>query len=342
MHKAEIIPAIIFLAFISFSCQEDFNPKTKISDKYVVSCIITLDYEFYQSGIEARVSRIFDTNGFDSSQDTVNHLIHGADIHVEYRGSNYILKEDSSYRVKYFYYKYGLRFYPSQTVYLYAKMPDGTVLTGQTLLPKGLQLDYSFKFRHGFNPNLNRFLLGEAFKVYWGNQENHLFFPKLYLNYSVYCKPEPVHGDEGPPTPPPNFKRYTIEIPTTFMNKNGHNEPVFVNYTYDGSISYNYSAIDSMVARISQGNPNKKNYRLDGFTFSFAELDEPLSKYYASTKGGLDQYSISLDESVYSNIKGGIGIFGSTRKYREGLGVDTAYARSFGYRCPGESFPDSL
>jgi hypothetical protein len=40
-------------------------------------------------------------------------------------------------------------------------------------------------------------------------------------------------------------------------------------------------------------------------------MNSDLAAYYSSLNGFLDEYSVRLDEQVYSNINGGIGIFGA-------------------------------
>jgi len=61
-----------------------------------------------------------------------------------------------------------------------------------------------------------------------------------------------------------------------------------------------------------------------------------LSKYYNSTNRSLDTYSVKLNETDYSNITNGYGIFGAyVRKYA-GIRFTHAYIESFGY-TPGVS-----
>ena len=110
------------------------------------------------------------------------------------------------------------------------------------------------------------------------------------------------------------------------------NEQAYPGYTYDSSVSYDYSAIDTAMARISQGDTSKSSYIFRYIYFSVMDFDEELSKYYSSAHGSLDAYSIRLDESVYSNIKGGIGIFGSKHAVGTFWSLDPNYIHQFGYK----------
>jgi hypothetical protein len=51
--------------------------------------------------------------------------------------------------------------------------------------------------------------------------------------------------------------------------------------------------------------------------------------------GYLDRYSVRTDERVYSNINGGIGIFGSRMDSDYSYPMDRKYVESFGYRYAG-------
>ena len=61
------------------------------------------------------------------------------------------------------------------------------------------------------------------------------------------------------------------------------------------------------------------------------EFDAPLSNYYSSIHGYLDHFSIRIDEDVYTNIKGGIGVFGATRNTVLPLNFREDYLSIFGY-----------
>ena len=69
---------------------------------------------------------------------------------------------------------------------------------------------------------------------------------------------------------------------------------------------------------------NFKNFA-GSIIFELVEMDLPLSKYYESIHGGIDSYSISLDQFTYSNITGGLGIFGSRRIISNNWSLDPNY-----------------
>ena len=63
--------------------------------------------------------------------------------------------------------------------------------------------------------------------------------------------------------------------------------------------------------------------------------DPHLSRYYTSLYGNANDYSIRTDPAFYSNINGGIGIFGSQTLSSFDYLFDLLYVRSFGYQGAG-------
>jgi hypothetical protein len=121
-------------------------------------------------------------------------------------------------------------------------------------------------------------------------------------------------------------------VPTRYEKSGSVLTPVYVTYTYQNSTTYDFDAIDSALASISVGVSDKKNIFIMGASISIKDFDEALSNYYAGTKGSLDPYSIRLDESIYSNISNGTGIFGSYKMNSFSFTFDTYYlSKIFGY-----------
>ncbi len=324
-HKIDIKKFYFLILFlINLSCQEDFNPKTDFKEQYVLNCYIDLDYDKYMSTqVYATVSKLYNVDGFDPSQNKIDPTVAGAEIYLNYRDVLYKLQQDTNktettkYGTNQIYYTTTLRnIYANYNISVSAKMPDGTMLSAQTQLLEGLQIGYSYNFRRYFTTKINRFYAGEAFAITWDNLSDRLYIPQLLIRWGKI-------GDKF---------SYFKEVPCTFVNKNGHFEPVYPTYTTGNSVSFDYAAIDSAMAQISEGDSIKYKYAVVYIRFQMLEMDAPLSKYYESLNGVLDSYSISLDESVYSNIKGGLGIFGSKRTITNDWWLDSTYVRSFGYQ----------
>jgi hypothetical protein len=125
----------------------------------------------------------------------------------------------------------------------------------------------------------------------------HLFCPSLTIEYTrsmVTLKVEKTC---------PVRMRYVLRDQTPV--------PVYPIYQTEPQSIFEFEAMDAAMRDLSAGDPVKKNYKFWGFAFSVLEYDYALSLYYSSTYGYLDQFSLRLDESIYSNINGGLGVFGS-------------------------------
>ena len=337
MKNAVLLPAVIILSLLNFSCKEDFSPKTDFKSGYVINCIINLDYRhlpisFLTHGT-ARITKFYNIQGYAPTY-PANLFVPGVKVYIEYRGTQYKLYElyhpvtgALSYRDIY----EQLPFYPSYTVYLNAEMPDGKVLTAETKLLNDTQIKYSYNFVRGFSTNINRFMWGDNLTVTWDKQENCLSFPRLVLQYYKYVNP----AAEPDSMHPDGIYSYTMDIPLIFSK----GKPIYPSYSYGNSVSFSYPLIDSLIRGISKGDTAKSNYKLYSMSFRLIKFDESLSKYYSSIHGSLDDYSIRHDESVYSNIKGGLGIFGSQLKLNDTWLVDPEYAHSFGYKSFKDPFP---
>ncbi|MCL5029543.1 MAG: hypothetical protein M1480_11075 [Bacteroidetes bacterium] len=325
-QKIFLLLAVV-LMLLNMSCQEDFNPKTDFKEQYILNCYVNLDYDYYDSTlIYATVSKLYNVDGFDPSKNKINPYVSGVKIYCSYNAGTYQLEQDTlkirkdtlnppsfKYDTIQVYYKSFLKYiFPSHTMSVTAVMPDGKVLSASIQLLEGLQLGFSYDFINFFKTRINRFLFGNAFTIRWGGYTNErLYLPKLTIPYEKDS----------------SYSMYYQEVPCTYINRNGKYEPLFPSPTSKDSISYDYSAIDSTMAQITRVE-NFKNF-VGTIVFQMVEMDAALSKYYESTHGSIDQHSISLDQSVYSNINGGIGIFGSRRIITKSWNLDPNYIMLF-------------
>ncbi len=323
MKKFLLFAAAFIYSLLSFSCKEDFSPKIEFKQKYVLNCYVDLDYDQYtNTKVYATVSKLYDVDGFTPSKNNIDPTVSGAEIYFNYRDIFYQLKEDTNraVRTRYgtnpIYYSANLQnIYPNYTVSVSARMPDGTVLTAQTQLLEAVQFKYSYLYRKYFTTFINRFYSGNAFTITWGKIDNRLFFPEMLIEYII----DDTH-------------KFSYEkVPCSYIKKDGKYEPVYPGITTGESISFEYAAIDSAMVNIGKGDNDKEKYFVAKIIFQLVEMDASLSKYYSSIHGSIDEYSIRLDESVYSNINNGIGIFGSKRTITNSWWFDSSYVRSFGY-----------
>lgn len=94
------------------------------------------------------------------------------------------------------------------------------------------------------------------------------------------------------------------------------------------------STVNQAMELISKGDPNKSNYIILSCIAEVLSLNEELSFYYNATARDRDIYSVKLDETDFSNIENGYGLFGVYMRTYHVMRFSHDYIRSFGYE-PG-------
>jgi hypothetical protein len=211
---------------------------------------------------------------------------------------------------------------PGEPAAIRAELPSGRVLTAETVVPPFRYFELSYEFRHGITTRVNRLVTGPALIFSWEGEEDHLYEAHFVLHYAV-------RDSTGSSLPS------SREVPLTYVRSGGSAVPVYPRPSHERSASYDYAAIDSAMAGISAGDPDKSRYVISDLAFELLEFDGHLARYVSSIKGGIDDLSIRQDANVYTNITGGIGVFGSYTQSNFSYAVDVQYAVSFGYRVIG-------
>jgi hypothetical protein len=321
MKNLFIVIAAAVISFSFISCEEDFSPKADFKQKYVLWCVVNSDYKYDAAMQYAVLSKLYDVDGYDPEVNEEDPVLTGADVRLYVDDFEYEFTQDTTRRRDTTRYNTPFIYYRSDPVKLRyasilkitARLPSGEVLSSQTRLPLNEGLEFSKSFEGGFTTIKREGEIENEWTVLWVTDGNHLFFPRLKIRYTKTVGDTTLTGIQY--------------APLQYVN----NEPLYPDYLVEQKVSFSYNAIDSAMAMISAGDSVKKNYHIVNFVFDFLEYDSPLSHYYSSINGYLDNYSVRLDETVYSNINGGIGIFGSTYFITRTFPVSPAYARKFGY-----------
>ena len=308
------------------SCETAVEPKSEFIDLPVVFGIITPS--MLGSTVHTVVlSRSYDAPGNRPPDSVADRAIVGAALSLTVEGQNYPLTEvDDTLRrtasdtlVRHFYRSPAIRFLPGHTASLSALLPDGHRLLASTTTPPFLYFRRSYHFPRGISTQVRNFLDEDALTFSWEKRPEHLYWPSFRIVYQETL-------DSG------IVRNRTFEVPTEYVQENGKWVPVYPDYTWNDYISYSFDAIDSAMVNLSAGNPDKQRFRIISAGFVVLTYDIHLSRYYASRRGSLDEYSIRTDQFVYSNIEGGLGVFGSRSTSSFDYEIDPRYALSFGYR----------
>jgi hypothetical protein len=97
------------------------------------------------------------------------------------------------------------------------------------------------------------------------------------------------------------------------------------------SISFDTLAIGIALREISKDDPQKKNYKIEKALFRLLVLDKNLAAYYSMQKTFLDEFSVRVNQPDFTNIEGGLGVFGIYAIKKSEIQIDASYINKFGY-----------
>lgn len=295
-----------------WSCEENFSPKTDFVEKYVLYSIINPD-----SSIQtAYLQKSYFVDGYDPYLNTEDPSIKGAEIRLRQKNNVFFLRDTSIEITDTSRYKSPVNFYYTKDFYTIGSDSIEILVT----LSNGIKL-YSITNMAPeveFEIENNKIIPAEEqdhVKFFWNLAgQNSWYLPKFVFYYTK------------------DNIRYEKEVATEYILKDGNWTASFPAITQSNVIRYFHYAIDSAFAEISKNDPDKNRYKILGGVLNLLVFNESLSSYFSSTNGYLDDFTIRLDESDYSNINGGLGVLGTVRKQTFGAKFTEAYIISFGYQ----------
>jgi hypothetical protein len=322
-----IFPAI---ALLGLGCDESFSPKEEFHTQYVLQSFVeATGVQGYPVTVTALLANTYDVIGVNPATNANDPAIAGAEVTVTINQKSYHLigaqranPDTTRYHIKEWIYTNTIpSIPPDAAVSVIAKLPNGRTLSAQTTVPGFRNFVSNYEFPTGLTSAFSRRPGEPNWVIDWddGNDiEVHLFVPRLTITYSKGVGADEVTG--------------TVEVPSQYILASGGKIPVYPSPSSQEHCSFEFYALDSAMAQISAGDTNKSNYAVYKARLEVIEYDLPLSKYFSSINGSLDQYSIRTDASVYSNVDGGIGILGSYRISWVDYILDERYVHHFGYR----------
>jgi hypothetical protein len=311
-----------FIGFIFLSCEEDFNPYGDYFERYAFTCILKSD----QKNQTATLFRSYRPDGYDPSTYTEDPSVVGADIRVWYNDSVFVFRDTSEARIDTSRYKTPFKYYYSdnffvgsrKTIELEVLLPNGKRLRSSSVTPS--QIVYDDDSDVLIPPGS-----GSILEFFWSTVDNGIYFsPKMTIRYEQNVNGEIVYK--------------TKDVPSKYVNSGNTLVPVFPAPSATAAVVYELDAITRAMQEISAGDPNKQNYAVfQKLIFTVVAFDIPTSRYVSSTGGSIDDLTVNVNVSDYSNIEGGFGLFGSyTKRNYTRLRFTENYVESFGYNYLSE------
>lgn len=318
---------LILLPVLVFSgCDNGFSPRSEFKPGYVMYAI-TEGQEIGKTVVpKVIIAKVYDAPGTDPYMTTEDPEVAGARVELKFRGDTYVLRDtlvdrkDTSHYTgqQRYYFGKALSVYANDTLSITARLPNGKVLTAGTKVPQYLYYESSIPFPRGFTTGVDPFKYGKSWTFWWQSRELNLTFPKMTIYYTHKINNREVSK--------------SIQVPLQVINRNGVPTPIYPVANRDEQASFELASFDWAMNKLSEGEADKSLFRILHVIFSATEYDAPLSFYYSSVNGFLDNFSLRLDEQTFTNINGGYGLFGSyfTTNYQEEF--DPHYVEGFGYK----------
>lgn len=312
MKKSIILIISIFLVYIS-GCDESFNPYTNFKQNYGVACILRSDTTLQLATVLK--SYLSDENGL-----TIPKLLFesGADVRLWYGDSVYrlrdtmIISETNGDSLKY-YFTNRFNIDNNKNIEIEVLLSNGKRLKGISQTPANINFKNTSEV---IIPPVNK----NAVQIYWTQSSLENFYQvRLRLKCEIL--------ENGI-----NKIFYKI-LPKSFSQVNGSAVFVYPQASKSASIAYNMEAISLFLQSFSDSLAATSALSIhENLEVEVVTFDKEVSRYISISNSTTDNLSIRFDEGEYSNISGGLGIFGSqiTSNYTKLRFIEN-YIRSFGF-----------
>ncbi len=325
MRRGGTIAAAVIL-LLAVGCEQPFSPKRFVGDQYALQCFIGTQSAKGPTSQSVLLGRVYDVDGLDPAVNTEDPAVRGAEISLSINGTVKTMKEATRTRsdtsrygpVEHYYTTSITSPAQREQLSIVAKMPDGHVLSAQTRVPRERSIVSNYEFPQGLTARITRQPGEPDWNLTWEDdkepEEGHLFIVQLRIDYTKQEGSNEIPG--------------VMVVPVTYAGS----QPVYPPISTRTSCPIEFRCLDSAMVSIAAGDSDKAAYSMHMATLEILELDLPLSKYFSSTRGSLDQFSIRVNQAAYTNVSGGVGVFGSYFLNRLYYPLNSIYVKSFGYR----------
>jgi hypothetical protein len=326
MKKLLLFFFVVLTVFLT-SCDDNLSPKTDFQEEYVLYCVINADTTFQT----AYISHTYQVEGYSGSENTTDPVIEGASVRLTVDGSTvYSFSAASAARTDTSRYTTPVKYYSlnnykpsgSQKIEITATLGNGRVLKSSSQVPPIAYLYYETSTVN-YDPSSSdgsdikgikfawRFLSGQF------NLVANYFAPRLELIY---------HKADNP------TQKIRVKVPYYFIPKDGSYSPVYPGVSTATTATFYGDSIDRVLNQISSGDTEKSNYIFDKAEFTLLYLDKYLAAFLASEITFTDEFSMRIDAADYTNIDGGLGMFGAFATKKTEVKISKWYLESFGYK----------
>lgn len=308
--KKIIITFFVLVLLISSGCDESFNPFGEFKEKFVLMGIIRGDSLKQVATIVRNYPEQGKTQNINWVSDAEITVWQGDSVYVFRDSSTQIIDPVFGETTIEFFYHPNIRLEPGAKLEIEALLPDRRLIS-QTTVPT----EIIFKRLTTVIPPV-----ASKIQIGWNTvSPGSIYTAKFMIRYL-----KKINGIN---------EEFLIEVPQRYIDLNGNQVPVYPVPDRNTTFIYEPDAVTEIMEKISEGDPQKNNYSV--FQVPLIEvivMDDNLSRYFSTTTGSFDDLTVRVNETDYSNVEGGLGIFGSYIKGTYStVKLLPEYIQSFGY-----------
>lgn len=303
-----------------FGCDDAFSPKGDFGLQYGLHSVIDVD----EQSITVELFSSYDVEGYNPKASEYQPLVEDAVVYVEYKNTKYYLLDSlDTEQNKTLFYTDAVTFSKYDTLWIHATIADEATLSAYAILPMKIDANYSFP-EISTTPTNSPYSEGlYGWGVGWIAKPIYFYTAKLTLHYQEVYATETVD-------------KY-IEIPRDIMSSDNSVVPLYPDISKINRMFFRFDAIKWAMTKISENRANGvQKYLIGKAKLEILTLEEHLGKYYSSINAYFDQYSVRLDETTYTNVSDGLGVFGAFAKYEKVIRVEDKLIYDYGYEMLGK------
>jgi hypothetical protein len=324
---------LIFFLFIALniilfiSCDDNVNPKTDFKEVYALNCVIRGDTSLQV----ATITRSYNVDGFDPLTNSDDPFIKGARIKLFYQstGETFIFRDTSMVRpegsrystpMSYYYIKNFRPAYESP-ISIEAMLPNGKILSAKSMALFISRYVIENKDYTIPTPNFGGKYLNFSWSAVTPSTKDVkvYYVPELIIQYSKIQNGSSLELQK--------------KVPLYYISGRDGEFPLYPSIQSNiTSVSFDTLTIRRSLEEISAGDPNKQNYIVHKAVFRLLITDRNLAVYYAAQKTFLDEFSVRVTQPEFTNINGGLGIFGTLNSTQMNVPIKPEYISKFGYK----------
>ena len=316
MNKKIKIFTLMLISILTVTCDDYVNPYSEFKEKYVLSCVLNP-----QDSIHTLVLMKNIKPGVTVTDSSISSLIvDDAIINIWYKDKIVTFKQskgkDKIPEVKEgYYYTKELEVIRGQSYYLEAIVNENKKLKSSMIMPTLLEINYK-----GMSPQIpakaNEPGGNKNIAISWNfNSILNTSTVKFFLSFKNVETGEVFYKN----------------VPHNYSLKNGKYIPLYYKPQQFGQLLVSLETFDIFLNELKNELKIVSNYTVLGLILDFYVYDNNLMNYYNSVNAFKDNLSMVIDESDYSSISGGYGIFGGVLIDRKSMRITNEFLSNYGF-----------